>query len=134
MAHSPSDAAGVLKAPNFAVVATLGEDGSPQSTVVWIDTDGENVVFNTKRGRAKVDHLERDRRVSVTVIDADDPYSYLEVQGLASLEDEGAAEHINMLSHKYTGADFTDLDGRVIVRVRPERVLTYNVDRPLNNG
>jgi PPOX class probable F420-dependent enzyme len=115
-----------LKAPNFAVVATLGEDGSPQSTVVWIDTDGENVVFNTKRGRAKVDHLEQDRRVSVTIIDAENPYSYLEVQGVASLEDEGAAEHINFLSRKYTGEDFSNLEDRVIVRVRPGRVLVYN--------
>ena len=64
----------------------------------------------------------------MTVIDADDPYSYLEVQGLASLEDEGAAEHINMLSHKYRGTDFKDLEGRVIVRVKPDRVLTYNLD------
>jgi PPOX class probable F420-dependent enzyme len=117
-----------LKAPNFAVVATVGEDGSPQSTVVWIDTDGENVVFNTKRGRAKVAHLERDPRVSVTVIDAANSYAFLEVQGVASLEDEGAAEHINFLSHKYEGEDFSNLENRVIVRVKPDRVLTYNVD------
>ena len=117
-----------LKAPNFAVVATVGEDGSPQSTVVWIDTDGENVVFNTKRGRAKVAHLERDPRVSVTVIDAANSYAFVEVQGVASLEDEGAAEHINFLSRKYTGEDFSNLEDRVIVRVRPDRVLTYNVD------
>ena len=117
-----------LKAPNFAVVATVGEDGSPQSTVVWIDTDGENVVFNTKRGRAKVAHLERDPRVSVTVIDAANSYAFIEVQGVASLEDEGAAEHINFLSHKYTGEDFSNLESRVIVRVRPDRILTYNVD------
>jgi PPOX class probable F420-dependent enzyme len=117
-----------LKAPNFAVVATVGEDGSPQSTVVWIDTDGENVVFNTKRGRAKVAHLERDPRVSVTVIDAANSYAFIEVQGVASLEDEGAAEHINFLSHKYTGEDFSNLENRVIVRVRPDRILTYNVD------
>ena len=117
-----------LKAPNFAVVATVGEDGSPQSTVVWIDTDGENVVFNTKRGRAKVAHLEHDPRVSVTIIDAANPYAFVEVQGVASLDDEGAAEHINFLSHKYTGEDFSNLEDRVIVRVRPDRVLTYNVD------
>lgn len=117
-----------LKAPNFAVVATVGEDGSPQSTVVWIDTDGENVVFNTKRGRAKVAHLERDPRVSVTVIDASDSYAFLEVQGVATLDDEGAAEHINFLSHKYAGEDFSNLEGRVIVRVRPDRIITYNVD------
>jgi PPOX class probable F420-dependent enzyme len=118
----------LLKAQNFAVVATVGEDGSPQSTVVWIDTDGENVVFNTKRGRAKVAHLEGDPRVSVTIMDAGDPYRFFEVQGVASLDEEDAGEHINELSIKYTGSDFSDLTGRVIVRVRPERVLAYNVD------
>ena len=117
-----------LRGKNFAVVATLGEDGSPQSTVVWVDTDGENVVFNTKRGRAKVEHLERDPRVSVTVIDSENPYSFLEVQGVASFDDEGANEHINMLANKYRGSDFTDFEGRVIVRVTPDRVLTYNLD------
>jgi PPOX class probable F420-dependent enzyme len=118
----------LLGGPNFAVVATVGEDGSPQSTVVWVDTDGENVRFNTKRGRAKVDHLERDRRVSVTVIDSENPYSFLEVQGVASLDEDGANDHINQLSLKYTGKDFTDFEGRVIVRVRPGRVLAHNVD------
>jgi PPOX class probable F420-dependent enzyme len=117
-----------LRGKNFAVVATLGEDGSPQSTVVWVDTDGENVVFNTKRGRAKVEHLERDPRVSVTVIDSENPYSFLEVQGVASFDDEGANEHINMLANKYRGSDFTDFEGRVIVRVTPDRVLNYNLD------
>jgi len=116
-----------LRGKNFAVVATVSEDGSPQSTVVWVDTDGENVVFNTKRGRAKVEHLERDPRVSVTVIDSENPYSFVEVQGVASLDDEGANEHINMLSNKYRGSDFTDFEGRVIVRVKPDRVLDYNL-------
>lgn len=116
-----------LRGKNFAVVATVSEDGSPQSTVVWVDTDGENVVFNTKRGRAKVEHLERDPRVSVTVIDSENPYSFVEVQGVASLDDEGANEHINMLANKYRGSDFTDFEGRVIVRVKPDRVLDYNL-------
>jgi PPOX class probable F420-dependent enzyme len=118
----------LIKDKNFAVVATLGEDGSPQSTVVWIDTDGENVLFNTKHGRAKGRHLANDSRVSVTVLNAANPYSYVEVQGVASLEDEGAVEHIHKLSNKYTGADMTDVDDRVIVRVKPDKVLSYNVD------
>jgi PPOX class probable F420-dependent enzyme len=106
----------------------VGEDGSPQSTVVWVDTDGESVRFNTKRGRAKVAHLERDPRVSVTVIDNENPYSFLEVQGVASLDDEGANEHINDLALKYTGSGFSDFEGRVIVRVSPDRVLSHNLD------
>jgi PPOX class probable F420-dependent enzyme len=118
----------LLKDPNFAVVATLGEDGSPQTTVVWIDTDGENVVFNTKRGRAKGRHLAHDQRVSVTVLNGSNPYSFLEVQGVASLEDEGAVEHILELADKYGNKTFTDLDDRVIVRVRPDKVLAHNID------
>jgi PPOX class probable F420-dependent enzyme len=118
----------LLNGQNFAVVATVGEDGSPQSTVVWVDTDGENVRFNTKRGRAKVAHLERDQRVSVTIMDSGNPYSFFEVQGVASLDENGANDHINQLSNKYRGNDFHDFEGRVIVRVRPDRVLAYNVD------
>jgi PPOX class probable F420-dependent enzyme len=101
----------LLNGPNFAVVATVGEDGSPQSTVVWVDTDGENVRFNTKRGRAKVAHLERDQRVSVTIMDRENPYSFFEVQGLASLDENGANEHINQLSNKYKGPRLHRLRG-----------------------
>src|ERR1700722_17526837 len=96
-----------LQGKNFGVVATVGEDGSPQSTVVWVDTDGGNLRFNTKRGRAKGAPLARDPRVSVTVIDSENPYSFLEVQGVASLDDEGANEHINDLAIKYTGSGFS---------------------------
>jgi hypothetical protein len=64
----------------------------------------------------------------VTVIDSENPYAYLEVQGVASLDDDGANDHINDLALKYTGAGFSDFEGRVIVRVRPDRVLTYNLD------
>lgn len=118
-----------LKDLNFGVVATLGDDGTPQTTAVWIDTDGENVLFNTKRGRAKVDHLEADPRVSVIVLNHENPYSWLSVEGVASLEEgEKAVEHIHMLANKYTGADFSDLEGRVMVRVKPERVHTYQFD------
>ena len=113
---------------NFAVVATVGPDGSPQSSVVWIDWDGENVVFNTTRPRAKGRNLERDPRVSVTVFDHGNPYRYVEVTGDAVLEDEGANEHINDLSHKYRGEDYPDPNGRVIVRVRPKQVHAMGVD------
>jgi PPOX class probable F420-dependent enzyme len=113
---------------NFAVVATLKPDGSPQTSVVWIDWDGEHVVFTTKRPRAKGQHLARDPRVSITVIDHDDPYRYVEVQGNAVLEDEGAEEHIHKLSRKYRGVEYPDASGRVLVRVRPEHVFAYGVD------
>src|SRR3954452_9867237 len=115
----------LLKGRNFAVVATIGADGQPQTSVVWVDTDGENVVFNTTNARAKGRNLRSNPRVSVSVWVNEDPYSYFEVQGPAELSEEGAAEHINELSHRYEGKDFRSPVDRVIVRVRPERVLDH---------
>ena len=117
----------LLRGKNFAVVATVGEDGGPQTSVVWIDTDGENVVFNTTNSRAKGRNLRKDPRVSVSIWDNEDPYKYLEVEGAAELDENGAGEHINDLSHKYEGKDFHTPTNRVIVRIRPERVLDHGI-------
>ena len=118
----------LLREQNFGVVATLKPDGSPQTSVVWIDTDGEHVIFNTRNDRAKGKHLRRDPRVSVTVIDADRAYRYFEVEGTAELEVEGANEHIHELSRKYNdGEDFHTPENRVIVKVTPRRIFDYQV-------
>jgi PPOX class probable F420-dependent enzyme len=118
----------LLRDQNFGVVATLKPDGSPQTSVVWIDTDGEHVIFNTRNDRAKGKHLRRDPRVSVTVFDADRAYRYFEVEGIAELEVEGANEHIHELSRKYNnGEDFHTPENRVIVRVTPRRIFDYQV-------
>jgi PPOX class probable F420-dependent enzyme len=118
----------LLLDPNFAVVATVRPDGTPQTSVVWIDWDGENAVFNTKRARAKGRNLERNPRVSITVIDMKEPYRYVEVEGEAVLDHEGANEHIHKLSRKYRGVDYPDPTDRVLVRVRPERVFPYGFE------
>jgi PPOX class probable F420-dependent enzyme len=118
----------LLRDRNFGVVATLKSDGSPQTSVVWIDTDGEHVIFNTRNDRAKGRHLRRDPRVSVTVFDADRAYRYFEVEGVAELEVEGANEHIHELSRKYNdGKDFHTPENRVIVKVTPRRIFDYQV-------
>ena len=118
----------LLRDQNFGVVATLKPDGSPQTSVVWIDTDGEHVIFNTRNDRAKGRHLRRDPRVSVTVFDADRAYRYFEVEGVAELEVEGANEHIHELSRKYNdGKDFHTPENRVIVKVTPRRIFDYQV-------
>jgi PPOX class probable F420-dependent enzyme len=111
----------------FAAVATIKEDGTPQTSIVWVDTDGEHVIFNTTNGRAKGRHLRRDPRVSVTVFDRDNPYRYFEVEGVAELELEGADDHIDVLARKYYGEDFTGDRDRVIVKVKPQRIFSYQV-------
>jgi PPOX class probable F420-dependent enzyme len=90
----------------FATVTTLNRDGSPQSTPVWIDHDGTNLRFNTTRGRLKERNLRRDPRLSVVLVDPDDPYQgVLVVRGRAQLTEEGADDHIDRLAQKYLGQE-----------------------------
>jgi PPOX class probable F420-dependent enzyme len=112
---------------NFGAVATIREDGTPHVTPVWVDYDGERVVFNTATGRAKWRHMRRDPRVTIEVYAQDDPYQYVTVTGIAELEEsEDANRHIDKLSEKYTGnpkfQSHRPNERRVIVRVKPERV------------
>jgi PPOX class probable F420-dependent enzyme len=116
--------------PYYAVATTVRPDGSPQSTVVWVDYDGENVIFNTAEGRAKPRHIRANPQVSVTVVDPEDAYRWIAVSGPAQMTEDGAAEHINDLAHKYWGRDYNLPAGqqRLIVRVKPERVTAYGLD------
>lgn len=132
MRRLTEEEAGLLAEPNFATVATLAPDGSAQASVVWIDYDGEYVLFNTAVGRAKERNLRRDPRVTVVVPDRGDPYRYVAVKGTAELSEEGGQEHIERLAHKYTGRPFGVRPGerRVIVRVRPGVVDAYGFGDP----
>lgn len=112
---------------HFGVVGTVSPDGSPQTSIVWVDTDGERVVFNTKPGRAKGRNLANDPRLSITIWDVGDPLKYFEVEGTAELDEEGAGEHINELSLRYDGKPFHTPTDRVIVRVDATRILDHGV-------
>ena len=118
----------LLLDPNYAVVTTLRKDGSPHSTIVWVDWDDENAVFNTTMFRAKGHNLTREPRVSVVVWDRENPYRYLSIEGVAELDTEGADEHIEKLAQEYWGRGYENPRERVIVRVRPERVYEYGFD------
>jgi PPOX class probable F420-dependent enzyme len=124
-----------LRGGHLAVVTTLRADGSPHNTVVWIDSDGGDVVFNTARGRAKERHLLADARVSVVTVDGDDFHRWLTVDGRATLVDEGADAHIQALADRYQGGTPVGSSGfgagRVIVRVRPERIEHEGLDDPI---
>jgi PPOX class probable F420-dependent enzyme len=122
-----ADQARLLEEPNFATVATLNRDGSLQLSIVWIDWDGEYVLFNTAAGRAKPRNLERDPQVSALVLDRRDGYRWVAVRGTAELTTEGADEHIDRLARKYTGAGWQPRPGerRLVVRFRPKHVSAY---------
>ncbi len=112
---------------NFGSLATIRDDGTPHVTPVWVDYDGERVVFNTATGRAKWRHMRRDPRVTIEVTSLEDPYQYVTVTGTVELEEsEEANRHIDKLSEKYTGnptyQNHKPHERRVIVRITPERV------------
>jgi len=114
----------LLKEPQIANVATVMPDGSPQVTPVWIDTDGENVLFNTAKHRVKHRNLVANPRVAISVVDKADPYRTLVLRGeVVEFLDEGADEHIDRLANKYLGVDtypgHSETEQRVIVKVRP---------------
>jgi PPOX class probable F420-dependent enzyme len=116
--------------PNYGVAAAIRPDGTPQLTVVWVDWDGEHVLFNTAEGRYKPEYMRRDPRVTVFVMDRESPYRWISVTGHAELVEEGAADHIHTLAKKYKGLDRYPLaegERRLLVRVTPERVNAYNV-------
>lgn len=118
--------ADMFNEPLHAVATTVREDGSPQQTVVWVDYDGENVVFNTAEGRAKPKYIRQNPNVGVIVVDPQNPFRWVSISGPAKIEETGADEHIDKLAKKYLGADSypyrREDEQRLIVRIKPERV------------
>ena len=117
----------LIARPLLASLATLNPDGSPQITPLWIDLDGDDVVFNTAQGRKKARNLGRDARVAVTVIDPDDPYNVVAFQGtVTDVTTSGADAHIDALAKKYLGVDTYPMrregEVRLRVTVRTDRI------------
>lgn len=133
MAKLSEKEAALFRGRNWGTVTTLRGDGSPHSTPVWVDTDGESVIFNTAVGRAKERHLRRDPRVSVVVLPADDQQSgYVSVTGTAEIIEDGAVDHIHKMAKKYIDQDqypwLQPGEQRVIVKITPEKVDAMGVD------
>jgi len=127
MATIPESFRDIFAKKAFAHVATVGRDGTPQVTPVWVDYDGTHVRFNTARGRAKDKNLQRSPKVALSVQDPDNPYRYVQVRGrVVEMTEKDADAHIDALSKKYTGRDrYANRqpgEVRVIVKILPEKV------------
>lgn len=123
-----ADSRRIVDDKNFATIATIGFDGAPQTSVVWINRDGDNVQFTSLAHRQKIANIQRDPRVSVTVFEQTNPYSSVEIRGHAELiVDEPKALSME-LSHKYLDEDppkESPEQTRYIVRVVPEKVIRF---------
>ncbi|HJZ25263.1 MAG TPA: PPOX class F420-dependent oxidoreductase [Streptosporangiaceae bacterium] len=118
----------LLDGKNYAVLATINPDGSPQTSVLWVGRDGNDLLFSTVAGRVKHRNMERDPRVSATVLDSADPENYVELRGLVSMTPDVDRALDTRLSWKYDGRDpGEDRPGavRVVVRMVVEKVTGY---------
>ena len=110
---------------NFAALTVHLASGAAMTHVMWVDATDDEVLINTEVHRDKFRAVERDSRVTVTVMDATDPYHYAEVRGrvVATVRGPEARAHIDKLSRKYRGKDYDPAiikSERVILRIAPE--------------
>ena len=118
----------LLDGRHFAVLATINPDGGPQTSAMWVGREGDEVLFSTVAGRRKHRNLERDPRASVTILDSDDPYSYVELRGHVTIEEDVGRKFDIGLSHVYDGHDpDPDPPGavRLIVRMTVDKATGY---------
>jgi PPOX class probable F420-dependent enzyme len=129
MAQLTELAKNLLDGKNFASVATVMPDGSPQVAPVWVERDGNTVVINTTVKRQRYLNLRRDPRVAVCVFDMANPYSHVMIRGkAAAITEDGAEDHIDKLSMKYNGRKYPDHrrdEPRVLIRIEPTRVTEW---------
>jgi PPOX class probable F420-dependent enzyme len=128
----PADHLDLLTRPICGVLTTMGADGRPRSSLVWVDYDGNCARVNTTLERHKGRDLVRNRKVSLLVVDPDNTGRFLQVRGDAELVTEGALAHLDALTRKYTRypryygfvypAAQQARETRVICRIHPRRV------------
>ncbi|MCI0453629.1 MAG: PPOX class F420-dependent oxidoreductase [Candidatus Dadabacteria bacterium] len=114
---------------NFASIATLMPDGSPQVSITWIDSDEKYLIINTAEGRVKTYNMRRNPRVALTIVNSENPYQQVMIRGrVVEMTHEGADKHIDSLAKKYLGVDKyphrTPGEQRVIAKIIPDHIFT----------
>jgi len=124
----------LIDGKNFASVATLMPDGSPQVAPVYVDREGDTIVINAPTERQRYHNLKRDPRVALCVYDAQNAFANVMIRGRATeITEVGAWEHVDKLAMKYTGMKYPrGLKGtmgveshRAIIRITPDHVTTW---------
>jgi len=114
----------LLSRPDFAHLATLMPEGSPNTTPVWIGVRDGRIVIGTGEFSLKVRNLRRDLRLSLSVVDFHDPYEEVQIRGrVVEFRDDSKFEVIDEISHKYIGKEFPwrDPKGRVALIIEVDK-------------
>ena len=115
---------GLLDRPNFAHLATLMPDGSPQSAPIWVGREGDRILAGTGEGTLKAKNTRRDPRVALSIVDFADPYSEAQLRGrVVERRPDSALAGMDVISRKYTGKQFPwrNPEGRVILVIEIDR-------------
>ena len=122
----PQSVKKLLQDKAYGHVVTYNDKGTAQLTMVWMDVDGDDVVFNTSEGRRKTQNLRRDPRIIVSVQDRNDPQAHAVFYGKARVTEAGADEHIDKLAKRFLGADKYPFrqpgEKRLVVRIGVDRI------------
>lgn len=117
-----------LEKPNFAVLATQTPSGRIQATPIWFLLDDGEILINTSHFRKKLRNMEANPGVTLTIVDRENPYQYVQIQGrVTKFDKENGARDIDRLSQRYHGNPYSYPGGdspmnRVTIRIVPERV------------
>jgi PPOX class probable F420-dependent enzyme len=116
----------LIDRPNFAHLATLMPDGTPQSTPVWLARQGEHLVICTSDASLKARNIRRDPRLALSIVDFDNPYEEVQIRGrVIEHRPDPELKVMDPISHKYIGKPFPmrSYEGRValIIEVEKER-------------
>jgi PPOX class probable F420-dependent enzyme len=127
MAAIPDEAKHLFENKDFAHVATINPDGTPQVSAVWIGMDGDLITFNTAAGRVKPKNLDANPAVAVSIAGQENPYENLIVQGkVVEITEDGADEDIDALAKRYMDVDSYPFrqpgEQRLIIKIEPEKV------------
>jgi PPOX class probable F420-dependent enzyme len=129
----PASHLDLLTRPICGVLTTMGADGFPQSSLVWVDHEGDCACINTTLERRKGANMLADPRVSLLVVDPDDTARFIQIRGRVELVKDAAVEHLDRLTRRYTShpcfyghvypEEQRDRETRVIARVHASRVI-----------
>jgi PPOX class probable F420-dependent enzyme len=119
------DVKALVRGANFAHLATLLPDGSPQNAPVWVDLDGDRILICTGEGSLKARNTRRDPRVALSIVAHDNPYVEAQLRGrVVERRPDADFAIMDRVSHKYTGKPFPMRDNpaqRVVLVVEVDR-------------
>ena len=129
MALIPDSHAGILDTKALLYLGTQNKDGSPQVSPVWFGTNGDIIEVNSAKGRLKDLNMRARPKVSIAIVDPENAYRWVGIQGtVVEITENGAEEHIDALANKYLGVDsYPNRQAgqvRVIYRIRADKVFT----------